>query len=250
MSYGKTLLTNLFYILILCAVGGLWYVQHHHYTEEINKKNKKIETLESKAGELASTMQEQKITQQESHTRCNKEIRLHATQLQDLKNKHDALVQTHSKTLEALEHCKRDLKDASAAMSQANTTSLVKEHKGHQCPNASSVNQFLLSEGNWSNSDFNWWFEFAFRPLQKDEIVLAPFKVLFDGTYIDCYYHVGKKDTQETIDDIWVVIKGMSPDGEIQIQNGWEPCVIEGCERKCEYKENQGCYFELQQNNH
>lgn len=282
MIYGKSLLINLFILVLLGSSLGLVFVYHQYFQGQLTEKNLALNKAQVEINTLKHEMTQIKssYTVTTSPKAENEKSDLYAQQLermaqeqQSLQKRYDALQQamTEYQTKCNTNAASVPNTDQESGKSDQNTqpeTSLVPAapqinstqdsaesiakpaetiiEKGHfECPTMSIVNNHL-DTGQWSDVDMNWWVDFTFRPLRDDEAVKKPFQALFDGTYIDCYYRIGPAQNEEEISNTWMVIKGASTVKKIIPSATWKPCEVEGCEQKCDYEKSIRCKFELE----
>lgn len=117
--------------------------------------------------------------------------------------------------------------------------------KGYQCPSADVINKHL-QVGQFNTDEVVWWLDFSFRPLNLNEEVKSPTKILFDGNFVDCYYPVGLIGSEDVIQGIWMVYKGSVKDFDVTTENGWENCDMEGCLKSCNFSNSSSCTFYLE----
>lgn len=120
--------------------------------------------------------------------------------------------------------------------------------KLYQCPSADTINSHLAT-GNFTENNITWWLDFSFRPIHSNEEVKATYKTLFSGKFMDCYYQIGPKDSDDIVNGIWIVIKGTAKNHMFLPANNWKDCDIEGCTKMCEKEDDSACEFGLEAKN-
>lgn len=148
---------------------------------------------------------------------------------------------TIESTIEAPAESQDNLAEHSAQTSEDASA----DAKGYQCPTADVVNEHL-QVGQFNTGEVVWWLDFSFRPLNLNEEVKSPTKTLFDGNFVDCYYPVGLKGSNDVIQGIWMVYKGSVKDFDVSTENGWENCDMEGCLKSCNFSDSSSCMFYLE----
>jgi len=130
----------------------------------------------------------------------------------------------------------------SAPESTTNSTNIF------QCPSAETVNNHLAT-GYFTENNITWWLDFSFRPIHSKEEVKAAYKTMLSGKYMDCYYNIGPQESDDTINGIWIVIKGAAKNHTFLPSSAWEDCDIEECTKICKNKDVADCNFELEAQN-
>lgn len=304
MMQGRSLLTVLFLILIVTTFGGLLWIQHLYYKNELLDKDQIISAQNQDIDGFKHQLSTHDVKQTETKAQLDDRLQQYALQIETLTADYRDLKKSYQEDRAALAECNQALAvlksappaeslaepseqtlstaissgaDNTQAMDAASTTATVPEaapvpepaatdiptqaapdtstvtlesttetlhtQTKFACPSGEEVNQHL-DTGHWSDPNFKWWLEFSFRPLRDDEHVKKPFQVLYTGNSIDCYYRIGPKSSDEEISNTWVVIKGTTQQ-PFQLNGDWEPCNMEGCEKKCEYHNGTGCNFDL-----
>ncbi len=140
-----------------------------------------------------------------------------------------------------------------ASQPEATEPAKVKETSHHktkiyQCPSADTINSHLAT-GNFIENNITWWLDFSFRPIHSNEEVKATYKTLFSGKFMDCYYRIGPKDSDDVVNGIWIVIKGAAKNYTFLPSDNWKDCDIEGCTKICEKEDDSACEFGLEAKN-
>lgn len=282
MTQGKSLIIHLFLLLLLGASLGLVFVYHQYFQQQLTDKNLALNKAQTKITVLENQIRQIKASyaQATSPEAEAAQAALYAQQLekmaqekQSLQKNYDSLHLrlTECQTRHAAETLASPNSNAAAVTEQSNQTlpsepALSSVQQNHSEPEhadnmMNTINKMIekdrfecpiprivnghLDTGQWSDIDMHWWVDFTFRPLRDDEAVKKPFQSLFDGTYIDCYYRIGPAHNEEEISNTWIVIKGASSHKAIIPSNTWQPCEVEGCEKRCEYENGTSCNFEL-----
>ncbi|MCS5709572.1 hypothetical protein CC99x_011765 [Candidatus Berkiella cookevillensis] len=280
MTQGKSLIIHLFILLLLGASLGLVFVYHQYFQQQLTDKHLALDKAQTEIRALENEIRQIKASYAQATSPEAKaaQAALYAQQLekmaqekQNLQKNYDALnlSLTECQTTHAAGNLSSpNSNTATEQSSQAlpleaplsptpqsypepgksdNTISTINNmiEKDHfECPIPRIVNSHL-DTGQWSDIDMKWWVDFTFRPLRDDEEVKKPFQALFDGIHVDCYYRIGPAHNEEEISNTWIVIKGVSTHKAITPNNAWQPCEVEGCERRCEYENGTSCSFEL-----
>lgn len=118
MMQGKSLLSILLMILILCTMGGLLFVQYHHFKDKVGDQAQVIKTLNQDIDDLKNQLKVHDTNQTESRAETKKRLSEYAKQIEKVTIDFKTLKQQCDKAAIDLAQCKNENEDLKKAQSE------------------------------------------------------------------------------------------------------------------------------------
>lgn len=134
---GRSLLTILLIVLILSALGGLLYVQHHHFQSELLDSEQIIESLNEDIDQFKKQLNVYNSNQVNEQLDTEQRLEQYAIQIESLSKKHSDLKKTHQQSDEKLKQCENNLSDLKQQLEAHKT----RQHTEFTTPTPSTASQ-------------------------------------------------------------------------------------------------------------